>query len=985
MRIFYKNERLESERIPSRPVCNEAFSWEEIVETEGNTIKGLTALGKIVAERSMCELEWFGDCFFRDAKELLETNGEDFCVVRLISSIFTNGIEKCNLFADKLIGLGLDRFLSNYTFLPEVMFCFSEMCLYSEQVTDHVANLGVLDMVLGRYYVNDRDISQPDLWFILSFLENCNEALIPKIIRLPLSVSPPIEDENFFKHWVLRMCEILRRQRIVNLVQNEFVLRKEFNVFFGRICELLESDNTVYVKGSLKLLLSITCSTLINREEGFSFMLLNRVWRCLLKEDEGVHLGVCKVLCNLVSCGIVFLKDLTVDLVSDFIKRSLMYGCELRKESVGFLVHNIVSKGTDYHESRLKAIFNESLLKEYFIVLIGKLEEKVRKEDVIEEESKERVEEIQEETYEEEMKEIEENGIKKEEYEIRKREKEFQEKRTMWQGILDRIIGLWLNKEESKQEEISCSALESLPKLIGFAIASLDFEVESFNMFHEYREALPQEGKVEKCYGYVSHRFLVLNPIDDYNPWSDFGSCEPWTSSEMDQHVPVTWGPYHEDEFAAFLYSGDDTGLSIRTIGKKPPHDATKIFKKVWSETFLDLFEMIVSVGGCMSDWKPGDALCNHFRQHKEFIVPLHWYGEAYDSVKEYCLEFGPSGKLRYYLMRGSWGTGKSLFVTYLVCRWLNESNWYNEHGSEIDTIIIIVSSYENGMGEGTYGFGLRKLKNGSVVCFVLGSACKPVRGDIVVSFSFLIRFDYQHKLKIDEIGSYVEPFDMSTTLFIFETSLDVELIGSKIKLALGITCLHSKERDSARCETVTYVPCPTTNDIGRICYLLKKTNVQGEEKRKDFKECFDISGNRVSMCFWGKKRCLRSVKGSLRRIGGKWKKLNRNDGQRKVFSDRIDGFFKVVLVRCAPWKGFDSMRDFEVEYWSDFLVDKVSDGFSRYISYMSITKDAYLTREKCLPPSEQRMQHMFMERMLKEKNKIRQAKEKKKKRDKYV
>jgi hypothetical protein len=51
------------------------------------------------------------------------------------------------------------------------------------------------------------------------------------------------------------------------------------------------------------------------------------------------------------------------------------------------------------------------------------------------------------------------------------------------------------------------------------------------------------------------------------------------------------------------------------------------------------------------------------------------------------------------------------------------------------------------------------------------------------------------------------------------------------------------------------------------------------------------------------------------------------------IFCQRaIRSLLRIVSVRCAPWNGLFSMGGFEIEYWSDYIADKVSYALLRLI-----------------------------------------------------
>jgi hypothetical protein len=303
---------------------------------------------------------------------------------------------------------------------------------------------------------------------------------------------------------------------------------------------------------------------------------------------------------------------------------------------------------------------------------------------------------------------------------------------------------------------------DSLPALISLS-GDLGNNVKEIQSFYDKREAERSER------GGSGMLYQLFRP-EHYQAWSD-EIPDLWSYEDLDLYCPVTW---------------DKT--IPETIGSRNTRVSDNVKRAVDSVIILELrqlFSVVLSVGGLMKNWKSGIALCNQQASGEEysFIVPLHWYQEAYDAIKNYCrlLKTGP---LNYNILRGSAGIGKSTFLTYLICRWLSDSEWKSSDDGEIDTIVIRFSASEND-GEEKWG-GFRKLKDGPLCFFELKAGHNLLyHRDVPVNVSFSISFNDEGEPGLQQISG-VEAFDEKRALWIFDAmTVDIRSSG-RVSFALG-------------------------------------------------------------------------------------------------------------------------------------------------------------------------------------------------------
>jgi hypothetical protein len=595
--------------------------------------------------------------------------------------------------------------------------------------------------------------------------------------------------------------------------------------FLERVCELLDSGEAVIVRGSLKLLLSITASNLISKEEADSLILLPRVARCLLLDDELVHLGLCQLLSNLLSCELVALSDLPTAFVTGLVSVFLGKGASAeRRKVICSLINNVVAVGSD---GQLRAIFNKDLVRRYL-------------------------------------------------------------------AVLETIHG-------------SDSLLKSLAKL-----SSL---VKTSRKMKERIVSFVRGGHWERNQGTDVHLSL-LPPEDNFDPWKVCvnSSVSVRWCYKMDGYFPNSWNPQSvTNSFSNFLSTGIAPSDSIEVVGNEYLTDSwQKIVGGIECMYFQRLLRVILSVGGSMTQWKVGSVLRHAKDIGKGFIVPLHWYEEMYNSVKDYCLKSEQVEK--YPLLNGSSGIGKSTFVTYLVCRWLNDSTWYNNEGGKIDTIVI-----KHWQRNDICWGGFRKLGDRKLCFFELRDGSNPLRQKVDVIGSFAIDFDDNGAVwsRGFFFGGW---FDPSTTLFIID-ALQVDLLDNHPRFALGIASpglMASRQGKSPHFEQIVNVPVPTDSDMGKIAWLLN-----GYE-REMFRACFKTVGNDLRRCCETVETCETDIDSDLETVT-----VEEFQNDRLIRANTMRGvhhlLVKMVPVRKSPWKGFNSLRHCEVQFWSDFIMGKLA------------------------------------------------------------
>jgi hypothetical protein len=316
---------------------------------------------------------WYG--FFADSYTFLANyKGTDPKAdpIRAICRALILGIEQSEAFARDFVSSELfNHLMGHHQDKSDVLCVFSALSYLSIDFADLFVSSGVFDAVRDRCSgFGDEDnvngLPSVDLWFMLSSVRTCNVELLPEVLSYALRIHPPTGDLSIFKRWVTRMSELVQDQRIKALLTSEtdesIILKRGLISVLQNVCNLLESDNMTWIRGSLKLILSVTSAKLISKNEGDRFSILNRVVRCLLLPDEEVHLGVCDILTNLLYSGLVSLRDIPSMFLRDLLFKFLMNAAAAMKESAQFLIRNIISLGSDV---QLKEIFNCELLRLY--------------------------------------------------------------------------------------------------------------------------------------------------------------------------------------------------------------------------------------------------------------------------------------------------------------------------------------------------------------------------------------------------------------------------------------------------------------------------------------------------------------------------------------------------------------------------------------------------------------------------------------------
>jgi hypothetical protein len=410
----------------------------------------------------------------------------------------------------------------------------------------------------------------------------------------------------------------------------------------------------------------------------------------------------------------------------------------------------------------------------------------------------------------------------------------------------------------------------------------------------------------------------LFSPLT-YDPWNNWRICRGFTRDEINRYIRAEWCEGHS--YADFLTWEDEKEKIIpivfgKSIGVRElsPH-VEEVILNVENEALRFLFWVVVSVCGVMKYWNPGDALryrwfdiSNKYGSWAH-IVPLEWYENGYNFVKNYC-RCG-ARDFPFYVIRGSAGIGKSTFVSYLICRWLNNDKWYSALDREINTILLKL--WKKGRYDGWGGF--RKMENGDVLFFELSVA----RGSNPISegrgSSFVIRFNEDGSQHLTSFSEDIS-FDKMATLCIFD-SLQ-EKAKTDVPMILGIMSAGGgRSAQIVERSAEILVPCPTNEEMGRICYLQEDRNVG-----RQFQRLFKLVGNNLRQCFRVLSACDDVIEGHI----GKLENLNILDPDyviAHIFDDNcyLHSLIKIVPVSVDDSGDFDSFRRFQVDYWSDKLL----------------------------------------------------------------
>jgi hypothetical protein len=284
------------------------------------------------------------------------------------------GVEKCGEFPDKFFGSSLYSKIKDSMNWSEFAMLLSDMCNVSEPFTRHVL-LSTSYKEIHDHLAVSKHSDLSELWLVLSFLKHCSDVIPQGLVSFPFHFFPPVRNEDIFKQWVSRMCEVIHilPTLILRGPELESELRSSFDLILARVCsELSTAQNVMLVRFILKFLIAMTSSKLIIRSEADKHMILLRVGRCLRFSNDFVDVGVCELLSNLLSCQLVTLSDLRITFVCDFIM-GFLFGSAQKKWSIRRLVHNILVLSDEWS---LKAVFSEVLLRGYFATFID--EETVR-------------------------------------------------------------------------------------------------------------------------------------------------------------------------------------------------------------------------------------------------------------------------------------------------------------------------------------------------------------------------------------------------------------------------------------------------------------------------------------------------------------------------------------------------------------------------------------------------------------------------------
>jgi hypothetical protein len=431
----------------------------------------------------------------------------------------------------------------------------------------------------------------------------------------------------------------------------------------------------------------------------------------------------------------------------------------------------------------------------------------------------------------------------------------------------------------------------------------------------------------------------LLDPIDDYEPFSvsvDQNEMDgkEWTPDRMDGYAPLTWRPRPPDAFAEFflnpraspgrlLICGFPVAVTVLTNLKACP----------LRSSLIELVSVIVCGGAALPEWRPGHALYNPLGTVLNAVIPLHWYEEMYNDIRDFCLEKSLATSTPCYVMLGDGGIGKSTFVTYLVSRWVGDGRWYNNKGNEIDTILILVK------GSGTPGnrswVGLRRSDDGKVVHFFLveDGYMPSDNRKIPMKEVFLINIA-EHTVESVVLGEM--DLDSERTLCIFDSLDDKYLRSVEMPLVVRIPSIgnYCQEPGLPKNHEV-WIPLPTDSDMGKIFCMADW------KKRSEFRTRFEIAGYDVGACVCEIGVSHEWVQGVLTGIA--LELFNGNDLTRRLYDKTMPHWqlLQADPVRCAPWKGFKSLQSFEVRYRSTRIEKDVSARIVHFLTHgvMNISK----------------------------------------------
>jgi hypothetical protein len=163
--------------------------------------------------------------------------------------------------------------------------------------------------------------------------------------------------------------------------------------------------------------------------------------------------------------------------------------------------------------------------------------------------------------------------------------------------------------------------------------------------------------------------------------------------------------------------------------------------------------------------------------------------------------------------------------------------------------------------------------------------------------------------------------FDMEATLCIYDALQEEANIGAR--MILGIMSAGGRRPGQAVDQLPEIlVPCPTNEEMGRICYLQEDRNVG-----RQFQRLFKLVGNNLRRCF-GVEYARNEV---IERQIGDLENLNILDPdyvEGHIFDDNcyLHSLIKIVPVSRDDTGDFDSFRRYQVDYWSSEISKRVSD-----------------------------------------------------------
>jgi hypothetical protein len=850
--------------------------------------RALNIVRQKLSSVSSCKFQF--DQFFADILKWLreeQKTGDLSDSMALISSVLLLIMEKCGEFPANLSECPLYSELSHYSSVPEVVVMFSEMCYLSDVLCKQVLELGVYNAIWEICQASideDGDSQAAWLWFMLNVLKHCDPSLIRQSLPFAFQFRPPVPDKHIVKCRIFRILDLFasRRELLQILRDSEipgkiWLLNPDFQRLLENMGELLESEDPLIVRSCLKFVVTITRSEYIKNIPFVigmrsKMIVVPRVARCLLLSDEGVHVGVCAALVNLLHYGITQATELSVGFVREFIRGNSFGDVSgARKISIRYFVHNIL---VGISEGRLKLIFDKVLIEAYF------------------------------------------------------------------KAIMDDAL------------DNNNALLRSLPLLMqhcerNLGIKAGDTLLDRMTSYLQDRGFVLKDGEGRYILPTLS---LLLMPEGD--EWFNLGESlvQVWDHDYMNGYYPVTWRLPPTDSFGRFWSGGGDVEDSILVLDgmQLPSGFITGLKMKLSCDECTKMFCMILSVGGCMNRWKTGCAFRAPGFPKNDVIVPLHWYEEFYNTLKGYCLDVRPEDF--YHLMRGSSGIGKSTFVTYMICRWLSDSEWLNPFGNVIDTILIrFWKQPRPGKDSVFFWYGFRKLNDRNLIFFQIENDPDPVTGRsefVVIKNQFSMNFD---KGKIDELFEWdtiseeqkTLSVNQLTTLFIFD-ALQWELSQYRPPLALALASVGCgrRQNQSSAFEKVAYIPMPTANDMGRIYYLLPN-----ESARATFKRCFAVVGYDIRQCLKSWQECYSSLDEVMTTFD-----FTKFEGGCKLainifFETSIHFILKLIPKRGVPWMGLSSLHwGFDLKYASKIIRHAVTMSLVNSLMNAAMNVSAFLS-----------------------------------------